>query len=63
MTQRFKKGWVLALLAVGLLQPVLAQSAKRAPIDLGARFAEVQADPALSASLPMAAAVTCSWKA
>ena len=51
MAQRFQKGWVVALLAVGLFQPGLAQSSKRAPIDLSARFAEVQADPELSAKL------------
>ncbi len=51
MAQRFQKGWVVALLAVGLFQPAWAQSSKRAPIDLSARFAEVQADPELSAKL------------
>ena len=53
MAQRVQKRWVVALLAAVLLQPVvaLAQSSKRAPIDLSARFAQVQADPELSAKL------------
>ena len=51
MATRVQKGWVVALLALGLFQPVLSQSSKRAPIDLSARFVEVQADPGLSASL------------
>ncbi len=53
MAQRVQKRWVVALLAAVLLQPVvaLAHSSKRAPIDLSARFAQVQADPELSAKL------------